>query len=183
MEFEGNYYLEPTENARFIEELLQRKRITPHKIESVVGAGWPVEFKEMFPGSAVYSFDSSSDQIRQFRQDIKEVTGNYPILVSVTDSRFTGILESRKIDFLFLSNILDYLDTDDAATLGEDLGEVESLRAVLFSTLGERMKSLRRRQSVYEFAESLTDSGFHITKARESYGNREVTNFFLASRK
>lgn len=178
MHYDKEYYEEPTENPQFVIEVSDQ--VIHNRILTVVGAGWPVRFKNEFPDSSVYSFDSNSYQIAKFLRDTREVTGNVPIQMSVTSNKFEKAIQQLGVNFLFLSNISDYIDPDEADELGEVISK-SKVRSVLFSTLGVELRSSEKSQSTHSLAESLQAGRFKIARLNDS-SNYEINTFYLAGR-
>jgi hypothetical protein len=182
MEDRGDFYEDKTESPRVVREILDRSKINPRRILSVVGAWWPMELQEMFPRAQVFSFDANYDQIEEMRQDIVDSTKNKPVLASVPGDRFEHLLGSQDFDLLFISNIPDYLEPDQAIYLAEEMDQCD-IPAILFSSLGDRMTDSSKQQSAHALMDSLKEYGYEIKRYKDGSATHEIVSHTLAIRR
>ncbi len=190
----GQYYEFPTESPQVIKELLEKQlKAPPNRVLSVVGALWPVFFQDLYPNAKVQSFDANLSQIQDSRDEIKEATKRNPILADVRSEKFENLLswietDERVRGLLFLSNIPNYLTSDEAMMLAENIADTQ-VRFVLFSSVNAKYlnqltsKNTRAYDSAPELAHALQEQGYKITEHKENPATGSqfgVCEFYLA---
>lgn len=177
-----NYYEQETENPQILRDISSENMVQPKVVFSVVGGyPWPLFFSEEFPEAKILSFDNNPRQIKEFENDIKEVTSNSPYLLDVSNyNKLNNILEQQKVELAYLSNIPDYLEEDESEDLAGTFAENET-SWILFShmTKGDRSKGYQPR-GCRTFYDVLKDEGYKIKRISDDSTRYDISEYFLA---
>ncbi|MDD3647032.1 MAG: hypothetical protein PHS44_00830 [Candidatus Dojkabacteria bacterium] len=176
---EQHFYEMATESPQVIKRIARRIRPPPNIIVTVVGGEpWPNLFANIWPEATIISFDVNRRQISEFESQIVEVTGSRPLLVDVTSPQFDRLLEEHNPEFVFLSNIPDYLTIEELIELANILADY-GVRTILFSQIDDPMKIEHYEEGAVDvFLTAFQDEGYDIATIR-TQDPYDINTFYL----